>query len=228
MAEKISIKKSFIVTIDGPGGVGKSTIAKRIASFFDGIYVDTGAMYRAFAIALNREQVELWDSVGLEDFCKKAEVLYRPDSGCIYINGTDYSAEIRSEEAGALASKAAVKSVVRKTLVAYQRTFRNDGRLVVMEGRDIGTVVFPHADIKFFLDADAGVRAGRRLKDSSEGGGKREIKKILEARDRRDSEREDSPLERAEDAIYIDSTHCGVEEVAGLFSGHIKKRLPHA
>jgi len=220
------MKRSFIIAVDGPGGVGKSTVSKRIAEKLEGLYVDTGAMYRAFALALHDAGVNADDEAALGKFCSEVDILYRAGDSGIFINGIDYSEKIRSEEAGALASKVAVKSLVRRTLVAYQRTFGNDGIIVVMEGRDIGTAVYPEANIKFFLDADASVRALRRLKEGRGDMEAGEVEKILAERDRRDSERKDSPLERAEDAIYIDSTHSDINEVVSLLLDHILKRLP--
>ncbi|MFQ5480818.1 MAG: (d)CMP kinase [Thermodesulfobacteriota bacterium] len=220
------MKRSFIIAVDGPGGVGKSTVSRVIAKKLGGLYVDTGAMYRAFALALHKEGIKVDDEDALGRFCSNLNIIYRADEGGIFINGTDYSALIRTEEAGALASAVAVNSIVRRTLVAYQRTFGNDGIIVVMEGRDIGTKVYPEADIKFFLDADASVRAKRRLKEGRDGLGAKEIEEILAKRDRKDSSRRDSPLARAEDALYIDSTKIDINEVVTLLLDHIEKKLP--
>ncbi len=223
---EVIMQRSFIIAVDGPGGVGKSTVSKKIARKLGGLYVDTGAMYRAFGLAMRDAGVNPDDDDALTEFCSNLDIIYRADENGIFINGLDYSEKIRTEEAGGLASKAAAKSIVRRTLVAYQRTFGNDGIIVVMEGRDIGTVVYPEADIKFFLDADAEVRALRRLKEGRDGLGVKDMKKALAARDRQDSTRKDSPLTRGDDAIYIDSTNCDIDEVITLFMTHIKKRLP--
>lgn len=223
--EEVGVERSFIIAVDGPGGVGKSTVSRLVAAELKGIYVDTGSMYRAFALALDKAGINPSDEEGVRKFCQGAEVVYRPDNRAVYINGVDYSSRIRSEEAGALASKAAVNSLVRRTLVAYQRTFANDGRVLVMEGRDIGTVVFPGADIKFFLDADAKVRARRRHREGPGDIKTEEVEKVLVERDRQDSERADSPLERAADALYIDTTSSDIKEVVALLLTHIEKRL---
>jgi len=219
-------KKGFIIAVDGPGGVGKSTVSRRIAEELDGIYVDTGAMYRAFALAMDEAGLKTENEDAIEKFCAGAEMVYRPSSGDIFINNRDYSDKIRSEEAGALASAVASMSIVRKTLVTYQRSFRYDG-ILVMEGRDIGTVVFPEADVKIFLDADARVRAGRRHGEAGETVKKEDTARALEKRDRQDSERADSPLARAEDAIYVDTSAIDINEVISLILGIVKKRLPH-
>ncbi|MFQ5428619.1 MAG: (d)CMP kinase [Thermodesulfobacteriota bacterium] len=224
--EEVITEKSFIIAVDGPGGVGKSTVSRLVAEELGGIYVNTGAMYRAFGLAMNKAEVDLVDEAALKTFCQDAEVVYRPDSGGIFLNGADYREEVRSEEAGALASKVALNSLVRRTLVAYQRTFINNGDIVVMEGRDIGTVVFPEADIKFFLDADSRVRARRRQRQGSRKKKTVEIEKNLARRDRQDMKRKDSPLEQAPDAIYVDTTNSDIGEVVNLLLTHIKKRLP--
>jgi cytidylate kinase len=216
--------KGIVIAIDGPGGVGKSTVSRRIAEELGGVYVDTGAMYRAFGLALEREKIDLEDEEALERFCREAEVVYRPADGSIFVNGVEYTDEIRSEEAGALASKAAAKGAVRKTLVEYQRSFQYEG-VLVMEGRDIGTVVFPGADVKFYLDADPAVRARRRLADEGAGAEARKTEEALLRRDRRDATRADSPLEKALDALYVDTTELDAEGVVSLLLGHIRKHL---
>lgn len=218
--------KGFIIAIDGPGGVGKSTVSRRIAEELGGIYVDTGAMYRAFALAMQASGLKCDDEEAVEKFCAEAEMVYRPTTTGIFINNKDYSDKIRSEEAGALASAVASMSIVRKTLVAYQRSFRYDG-ILVMEGRDIGTVVFPSADVKIFLDADPLVRAKRRHGETGESVRQEDTARALQNRDRQDSERADSPLARAEDARYVDTSAIDINEVISLILGIVKERLPH-
>jgi len=223
-AEFIS-NKGFIIAIDGPGGVGKSTVSRRVAEELGGIYVDTGAMYRAFALALRHAGVQADDEVEMRKFCSEAEVIYRTDSSGIFVNGVDYSKKIRSEEAGALASAVASLSIVRRTLVAYQRSFRYEGILVI-EGRDIGTQVFPSADVKIFLDADAAIRAKRRHAEGHGAMGAEETEKVLRRRDSQDRTRADSPLKKADDALYVDTSLIDIEEVLAIIMGYIKKRLP--
>ncbi len=222
---KLNFNKGFIIAVDGPGGVGKSTVSRRLAEELNGIYVNTGAMYRAFALALRHAGVNAGDEDGIKKFCAEAEVLYRAFSGRIFVNGVDYSEQIRSEEAGALASAVASLSIVRRTLVAYQRSFQYDGILVI-EGRDIGTKVFPSADVKIFLDADAAIRAKRRHAEGHEAMKADETEKVLRRRDTRDRTRADSPLEKAEDALYVDTSHIDIDEVLALIMAYIKKRLP--
>jgi cytidylate kinase len=217
-------KRGFIVAIDGPGGVGKSTVSRRIAEKLGGKYVDTGAMYRAFALAMQAAGVKSDNEGAVKKFCGEAEIVYRTDSGSIFVNGIDYSDKIRSEEAGALASRVASKGIVRRTLVAYQRAFRYEGFLVI-EGRDMGTVVFPDADIKIFLDAAPEVRAMRRHGEGSGVGNREETEKVLKRRDKQDRERADSPLARADDAIALDTTNLDIDEVISTIMAHIEKRL---
>lgn len=206
-------KGAPIIAIDGPSGVGKTTIARLVAERLGFRYINTGAMYRSVALAMSEAGVDPNDEAGLKDFCSKAGLDYDFDAGRIIVNGKDYSSQIKSEKAGSLASKASAKPPVRELLVAFQRRLGRDGR-VVMEGRDIGTAVFPDAEVKIFLDASHEVRAKRRHLELEDKGAKAlEISEKIKERDRRDIERKTSPLKRAEDALYIDTSESGIEEV---------------
>ena len=203
--------KRIIVAIDGPAGAGKSTIARRIAELAGFTYIDTGAMYRAVALWALRSDVGLSDMHKLEELAKAARIAFLDGGQGIQLNGENITAEIRSPEVSAAASKVAAVSAVRRALVEKQREIAADNS-VVMEGRDIGTVVFPEAQVKIFLDADPMVRAERRVKDLGTGNTAQVAKEIAE-RDSRDRSRPDSPMVQAPDAVYLDSSRLSVEEV---------------
>ncbi|MBL7574954.1 cytidylate kinase [Peptoniphilus asaccharolyticus DSM 20463] len=196
----------YSVAIDGPSGSGKSTIAKLLADKLNITYVDTGAMYRA--IALHSKET------GIEpvDFINEVEIDYHDDK--VFLNGEDVSDKIRTEEISKLASKISKNLKVREFLVQKQREISKK-RSVVMEGRDIGTVVLPEADYKFYLDAGVEVRAKRRYNQLIEKGEKAEFGQVLidlKDRDFNDMNRENSPLVKAEGAIFIDSADITLEE----------------
>lgn len=196
----------YSVAIDGPSGSGKSTIAKLLADKLNITYVDTGAMYRA--IALHSKET------GIEpvDFISEVEIDYHDDK--VFLNGEDVSDKIRTEEISKLASKISKNLKVREFLVQKQRKISKK-RSVVMEGRDIGTVVLPEADYKFYLDAGVEVRAKRRYNQLIEKGEKAEFEQVLidlKDRDFNDMNRENSPLVKAEGAIFIDSADITLEE----------------
>ncbi len=203
--------KRIIVAIDGPAGAGKSTIARRIAELAGFTYIDTGAMYRAVALWALRSDVGLSDMHKLEKLAKAARIAFLDGGRSIQLNGENITAEIRFPEVSAAASKVAAVSAVRRALVEKQREIAADNS-VVMEGRDIGTVVFPEAQVKIFLDADPLVRAERRVKDLGTGDTAQVAKEIAE-RDSRDRSRPDSPMVQAPDAVYLDSSRLSVEEV---------------
>ncbi|GMR04387.1 MAG: (d)CMP kinase [Thermodesulfobacteriota bacterium] len=219
-------KKGPVIAIDGPSGVGKTTVSRLIAKRLGFRYVDTGAMYRAMALSADASGIDPGDDEALEKFCSAAKIEYDCTSGSISINKVDYTGSIRTRNAAQLASVFSRKRPVRKSLVQYQRALGRGG-FIVMEGRDIGTVVFPDADIKFYLDAEPSVRAARRHDDdaSNEKSGVETVAKEIEERDRRDRSRRESPLKKAEDAVYIDTTGLDLNDVVQRLMKLIRERL---
>ena len=205
-----------VVTIDGPSGSGKSTVSKRLAEVAGMVRLDTGAMYRAVALAARRCGVPWDDPVLLGGLARDLDVSFRIVDGAqrIYLSGDDVSEAIRTPEISMGASAVSVHGSVREALVARQREMAREGG-VVLEGRDTGTVVFPDAEAKFFLDAAAAVRALRRYREISPPGAQsfEEVLRDVLRRDVQDSTREHSPLRVADDATYIDSTTMTVDEV---------------
>ena len=211
-------KKGLTITIDGPSGAGKTTAAKGLAKRLGYVYVDTGAMYRAVALLAKEEGRELEDEDGLYPWVSSLRITFLNQGGEIRIhcNEKDVTLAIRSPEISLLASEISKKRGVREALVQMQREMGKDGG-VVFEGRDTGTIVFPDADVKFYLDAMPEERARRRYEELTGKGMKVDFKRTLEEviqRDQNDMNRSLSPLRKAEDAILIDSTHRAAEEVA--------------
>lgn len=205
--------RRIVVAIDGPAGAGKSTIAKRVAARLQFTYIDTGAMYRAVALWAWRQGIAFDDMRRLEPLSAAAEIDLAP--GRISLNGEDVSEAIRVPEVSNGASKIAVIPGVRRSMVAKQREL-GKRMSVVMEGRDIGTVVFPDADVKVYLDAAVDERVRRRLQEMRAKGDpitETELTAQIRERDLRDSTRADAPLSQAPDAIYLDSTGLSIDEV---------------
>ncbi len=205
-----------IFTIDGPSGAGKTTVSRRLAERVSLTRLDTGAMYRACALAARRAGIPWSDGARLGMLCADLPIVFRPGEGSgtrIVLSGEDVSEAIRTPEMSMGASEVSVHVPVREAMVALQRKMGERGG-VVLEGRDTGTVVFPDADAKFFLDAAAAVRARRRFLEWGEGGPAfEEVLKEVLLRDIQDSTREHSPLRVADGAIYIDTTTLTVEQV---------------
>lgn len=205
------------IAIDGPAGAGKSTIAKRLAKELGFIYVDTGAMYRAFALYFLENGIESSNEETISSSCEKIDISIRYDDGeqQVILNGENVTGKIRQEAVGNMASKVSVYPKVREKLVALQQKIASTSD-VVMDGRDIGTCVLPDALVKIFLTASSLTRAKRRYKELTEKGEScdlTEIKKEIEDRDERDMHREISPLKQAEDAVLVDSSLMGIDEV---------------
>ena len=208
---------SISIAIDGPAGAGKSTIAKMLAKKLGYIYVDTGAMYRAMALYIMRQNVNAEDSEKISAECKNADIsiTYKDGAQVVVLNGEDVNGLIRTEEVGNMASATSVNPDVREKLVELQRILASKEN-VVMDGRDIGTVVLPNANVKIFLTASSKVRAQRRFLELQSKGIEADINKIeadIIERDNRDMTREISPLRRAEDAYFLDSSSMTVDEV---------------
>jgi cytidylate kinase len=215
------------IAIDGPAGSGKSSLAKRVAQILGYLYLDSGAMYRALALKALRENVALENCPALEDLARATHIELKPPTpeqeaagskNCVFLDGQEITQAIRTAEVAQAASRLATIAGVREILVAEQQRAGAGGG-VVMEGRDIGTVVFPRAELKIFLEASPEVRAERRWKEYQEKGESMTLRKVLEEvreRDRRDRERKVSPLVRASDAVLVDNTAMDVEETARL------------
>ena len=215
----------MVVAIDGPAGAGKSTIAKRVAARLGFTYIDSGAMYRAVALWALRQKVDAGDMHRMEQLAMAAEIELSP--GRIRLNGEDVTEAIRTPEVSGGASKVAVIPGVRRALVAKQRAM-GERTSVVMEGRDIGTVVFPDADVKVFLDAAPRERVRRRLEDVRAAGERipeSALAAQMKERDQRDSTRADGPLAQAPDAAYLDSTSLTVEEVEEAILKIVRSRV---
>ncbi len=211
---------NLIIAIDGPVGSGKSTLARRVAELMGYVYIDTGAMYRAVALKALRNHVPVEDSQALETLARGTRIDLRVQDGTqrVFLDGEDVTAAIRTPDVSQASSKIAVVPGVRHVLVAEQRRAGEQGG-VVMEGRDIGSVVFPDAGLKIFLTASPEVRAQRRWREHQLKGDAIDLARTLDEihqRDRRDQERSTSPLVRAPDAVVVDSTAMEPEEVARL------------
>jgi len=220
------MNRRIIVAIDGPGGAGKSTIARRVAARLGFLYIDTGAMYRAVALWAARQGTDLGDVLALEQLALASDIGLASDPPRVTLNGEDVTEEIRAPEMAQAASMVSAVSGVRRALVDKQRRIAENAS-VVMEGRDIGTVVFPHADVKIFLDAEPEVRAARRLKEMEQKAAaptKERVLRELTERDQRDRTRTESPLLQAPDAIYVDSSPHTIEAVEELILRIIRDR----
>ncbi len=207
--------KSLLITIDGPAGAGKTTVSRMLAARLGYSYVDTGALYRAIAYAAKTARIAS-DDAALEELCRKIklEVIPRQDGFCLMLDGIDISDKIRTPEITMLASAISARPVVRKYLLYLQRELGRNKRCV-FEGRDMGTVVFPDADMKFFLSASLKMRADRRYEElkAKTGQTREEVEKDMACRDKNDSSRDIAPLVPAKDAVMIDSTNLSAEEV---------------
>jgi len=227
------------IAIDGPAGSGKSTVARRVAALLAYLYLDSGAMYRALALKALERGISLDHDAELEALARgtrielKAATAEQEAAGLknrVFLDGREVTAEIRTGEVAQAASRLATIAGVRGVLVAEQQRAGQGGG-VVMEGRDIGTVVFPNAELKIFLEASPEVRAERRWKEHQEKGENLTLLEVLREvrdRDRRDRERKVSPLVRANDAVLVDTTAMGIEETARLIVFLANERVASA
>jgi len=226
------------IAIDGPAGSGKSTVARRVAALLGYLYLDSGAMYRAVALKAVERKISLESEGGLEALARethvelKAPTAEQETAGLknrVFLDGREVTQEIRTPEVAQAASRLATIAKVREVLVAEQQRAGQGGG-VVMEGRDIGTVVFPCAELKIFLEASPETRAERRWKEHQEKGEEMTLLEVLQEvkeRDKRDRERKVSPLVKASDAVLVDNTAMGIEETARLivFLAEEKEKL---
>jgi cytidylate kinase len=218
----------LIIAIDGPSGAGKSTLAKRLAKELGFIYVDTGAMYRALALKVLREGVDLADDASMARLIGSTTIDLRQVEGALQVllDGADVAAEIRTPQVSQMASKASTLGAVRARLLELQRDMARRGSIVA-EGRDIGTVVFPQAEVKIFLQASAAERARRRFAELQGAGQSVDLTETLreiEERDKRDSERDLAPLLQADDALMIDSSSLDADQVTARVLAHIRTK----
>jgi cytidylate kinase len=211
----------MVVAIDGPAGAGKSTIARSLAHKLGFTYIDTGAMYRAVALWALRVGVDLDDLHRLEQLAKEARIEFVAGDTAVLLNGEDVTAAIRERHVSEAASKVSMAPGVRRAMREEQRRIGST-QAVVMEGRDIGTVVFPDAQVKIYLDAAPEVRAGRRAAET--GGAVAEISRDLAERDHRDRTRTEAPLTQAPDAEYLDTTGLSLEEVEAAILKLVRKK----
>lgn len=217
--------KEFIVTVDGPAGSGKSTIAKIIAKKYGFTYLDTGAMYRMIALYALENSIDLQDSKAIETMLKNTKLDIVGNQ--FFLNGKDVSDEIRTPRVSAIVSPVSAIKEVRVKLVDLQREI-SKGKSVILDGRDIGTVVFPSGDVKIYLVASPEERAKRRLKEYEEKGVKADYESVLASikeRDFIDSTRKESPLKKAEDAHEIDSSTMSIDEVVEVISKYIDEKI---
>lgn len=210
------MKENLIIAIDGPSGAGKSTLSRMLARSLGLLYIDTGSMYRAVALAVMESSINATDDIAVGSLASRVDIDLQgdPDSLRVTLEGRDVTHEIRNEEVTHMSSLISSIPEVRRAMVARQREMGSRG--AVLNGRDIGTVVFPHADLKFFLTAVPEERAQRRFAEEREQHPEVNFAETLAdmtERDRRDSTRADSPLKSAADAIVVDSTGLSIDEV---------------
>ena len=213
--------RPLLITIDGPAGAGKTTVSKMLAQKLGYRYLDTGALYRGVAYEVRAAGIAADDDRGLGRVCSVLRL--HLEKGRLISNGNDISDRIRSPEITMLASAVSARPVVRQALLDLQREL-GSGKRLVAEGRDMGTVVFPQADLKFFLDATARQRAVRRYEQYGDGGGQtlERIEREIRERDANDSSRDVAPLKPAEDAVIIDSTTMDAQQVVEKMMEYVK------
>lgn len=220
--------RKLIIAIDGPAGSGKSTIAARLARKLGYVNLESGAMYRALALKAMEQNIVLADADAVRQLAENTTIQLEPqgDGNRVLLDGRDVSQRIRQPDVTTAASRVSTHPPVRRVLVARQRELGADGG-VVMEGRDIGTAVFPHADVKIFLDADPVVRAERRVLQNGDASAdeRQRVQAEIAARDERDRTRVASPLVPAPDAVILDTTHKNIDQVIAAVENIVMQRL---
>ena len=219
-------ERGLVIAIDGPSGAGKSTAGRIVAQRLGYVFLDTGAMYRALALTALRTRTALGDEAALAALARDTRIDLGAD-GTVAVDGEDVTAALRTREVSTAASQVSVHPAVRRVMVARQQELGRRGG-VVMDGRDIATAVFPDADLKFYVDADPAKRALRRRQELAEAGIVADVKAIereIRERDHADSTRADSPLTRVADAVHVDTTTMGLEEVVELMLAAAKETI---
>lgn len=227
MRKRVIVMKKIVVAIDGPAGAGKSTIAKMVAEKLDYAYIDTGAMYRSVAWKFLQTGHEFSEDF-ISMLANTMVIMFKPEDSVnrVFVDDHEVTDDIRSSEVTALVSRVAAIGAVREAMVDQQRRMGESGG-VLMDGRDIGTVVFPNAQLKVFLTATVDERAMRRYKELIAKGQQvdlEQLKKDIASRDKQDSERAISPLRQAEDAVYLDTSDMSINQVADYIEGLVKER----
>jgi cytidylate kinase len=220
-------RRGLVVAIDGPSGAGKSTAGRALAERLGYTFVDTGAMYRALALKAIERGIDLDSESALAELARDTEIELVSGGRVVYLDGRDVTPAIRSREVSAASSRISTHPAVRRDMVARQRAMGRAGG-IVLDGRDIGTAVFPDAEVKFYLDADPTRRAQRRHVEMAAAGTSADLNLVerdLRARDHADSTRRDSPLVRAEDAIYVDTTTLIPAEVVERMLAAIESKM---
>lgn len=212
-----------VISIDGPSGSGKSTVSKILARELGYRYLDTGALYRAVAWKARHDHISLEDKEGLRHMLRDMDISFEGER--IMVNGRDISGEIRTQEIGELSSRVSSLPLVREHLFALQRNMALKGKAVI-EGRDIGTNIIPESENKFYLDASVEVRAARRHREFADKAGGTTLESTVEAiqkRDSRDASRNNAPLQKTEDMVYVNTTGLSIEEVVDKILGALKR-----
>lgn len=221
--------QNLLITIDGPAGAGKTTLSRLLAEQLAYRYIDTGALYRGIALEVKKSGIRQDDDRELERLLRNLIVRFvrKDDTVRLLANGKDITDQLRSPEITMLASAVSARSVVRKYLLKIQREMGAE-KSAVFEGRDMGTVVFPNADIKFYLDASVKIRALRRYEENKNRSDQslQEVQSEMMHRDENDSKRDLAPLKPADDAVIIDTTHLSIQEVVDQMMAYIKKLYP--
>ena len=221
--------RGLVIAIDGPSGAGKSTIARLLAKRLGYLQIDTGAMYRAVAVLAHRDGLDLTDNEAVTRYCCDLEVRLETVAGTqrVFANGQDVTSQIRTPEVSLMTSHISTLKPVRDALLSAQRSMGRCGG-VVLEGRDIGTVVFPDADLKFFLTASPDVRGKRRFDELVAKGARITLQETIAAvveRDEQDSQRDLAPLRQADDALVIDSSEIGIDEVVSMMERLVQEKI---